>query len=104
MAGSTLNWASRGQTLVLTGDLDRDTLLPLWQQRESLLAQHTALDLSQVGRVDSPGLALLVHLRAEARARGAALTLEGMTDRLETLITLYNLDEIIPVSAAASAR
>jgi len=97
---SPLQWESLPQTLVLKGDLDRETLLPLWQQRHTLLAGKQVLDLAQLGRVDSTGLAMLVHLRDEAEKRGAPLALTGITDRLETLITLYNLNEIIPVNAA----
>ncbi len=97
---SPLQWESLPQTLVLKGYLDRETLLPLWQQRHTLLADKRVLDLSQLDRVDSTGLAMLVHLRDEAEKRGTPLTLTGITDRLETLITLYNLDEIIPVNAA----
>lgn len=32
-----LRWTSQDSTLALSGDLDRDSLLPFWQQRETLL-------------------------------------------------------------------
>ncbi|AJJ62388.1 lipid asymmetry maintenance protein MlaB [Yersinia aldovae] len=95
-----LSWLSQQETLILQGELDRETLLPLWQQREVLLADKTHIDVSQLQRVDSSGLALLVHFR-ELRARqGVSLTVIGVSDRLSTLIELYNLQHIIPVETA----
>jgi phospholipid transport system transporter-binding protein len=95
-----LRWQSQQNTLVLQGELDRETLLPLWQQRGSLLVDKTHIDVSQLQHVDSSGLALLVHFR-ELRARqGVSLTIIGISDRLLTLIDLYNLQDIILVETA----
>ncbi|WJV54275.1 lipid asymmetry maintenance protein MlaB [Pectobacteriaceae bacterium CE90] len=97
MVSTTLNWKSDASTLVLDGDLDRETLLPLWQQRETLLQGTTVLDMSQVNRVDSSGLALLVHFYHQQQQNGVALQITGVSDRLKTLIELYSLDKIIPI-------
>lgn len=96
-----LSWVAQQQTLVLRGELDRETLLPLWQQRETLLADKTTLDVAQLQRVDSSGLALLLHLCEQQRQRGGELKISGATERLQTLITLYNLQAIIPVETAS---
>lgn len=96
MAGE-LSWQSQQDTLVLQGELDRETLLPLWQQRAVLLADKAHIDVSQLQRVDSSGLALLVHFRELQSQRGVVLNIIGASDRLETLIELYNLQGIIPV-------
>ncbi|CAI1022708.1 lipid asymmetry maintenance protein MlaB [Serratia entomophila] len=97
---AALSVESQQQTLILRGELDRETLLPLWQQREKLLADKTAIDVAQLQRVDSSGLALLVHLREQQRQRGGELKISGATDRLKTLIALYNLQAIMPVDTA----
>ncbi|CAI1989417.1 lipid asymmetry maintenance protein MlaB [Serratia plymuthica] len=97
---AALSFESQQQTLILRGELDRETLLPLWEQRETLLADKTALDVSQLQRVDSSGLALLVHLREQQRQLGVELKISGATDRLKTLIALYNLQAIMPVDTA----
>ena len=65
----SLRWASQVNndriTLQLSGELSRNTLLPLWQQRASFLLgkpsaeQNIYWDLSQVTRIDSAGFALL---------------------------------------------
>lgn len=93
----SLRFDDQQQTLVLHGDLDRETLLPLWRQRAELLKGKTAIDVAQLRRVDSSGLALLVHLRAEQLRNGVELKISGATDRLRTLIALYNLQGIMPV-------
>ncbi|MEI7253950.1 lipid asymmetry maintenance protein MlaB [Dickeya dadantii] len=95
-----LRWRQDDGALRLEGDLDRNTLLPLWQQREALLNDSSVLDVGQVARVDSSGLALLVHFYHQQEQRGKSLTIIGASDRLRTLIQLYNLSEIIPVRPA----
>ncbi|SUP77207.1 putative anti-sigma B factor antagonist [Yersinia frederiksenii] len=92
-----LSWQSQQETLVLQGELDRETLLPLWQQREALLSDKTRIDVSQLQRVDSSGLALLVHFRELRSQQGVSLAIAGVSDRLSTLIELYNLRQVIPV-------
>jgi len=59
----SLNWSREANTLRLEGELDRDTLLSLWEQREALVNAVELIDVSALQRVDSSGLALLVHLR-----------------------------------------
>ncbi|CAI2446596.1 lipid asymmetry maintenance protein MlaB [Serratia ficaria] len=94
---AALSFESQQQTLILRGELDRETLLPLWRQRDALLADKTAIDVAQLQRVDSSGLALLLHLREQQRQRGVELKISGATDRLKTLVALYNLQAIMPV-------
>ncbi|EIC86668.1 lipid asymmetry maintenance protein MlaB [Serratia sp. M24T3] len=94
-----LHFESLQQCLILSGCLDRETLLPLWEQRESLLKGVTCIDVAQLERVDSSGLALLVHLRDLAGKHGVELQISGITDRLRTLVELYNLQGIIPLES-----
>ena len=97
---AALSFESEQQTLILRGELDRETLLPLWRQRDALMADKTAIDVAQLQRVDSSGLALLLHLQEEQRQRGVALKISGVTERLKTLIALYNLQVTMPVDTA----
>ncbi|AJC64858.1 MULTISPECIES: lipid asymmetry maintenance protein MlaB [Dickeya] len=92
-----LQWRQTDGTLYLEGSLDRNSLLPLWQQRNALLAGSRVLDVGQVERVDSAGLALLVHFYHQQEQQGTPMTITGASERLRTLIQLYNLNEIIPV-------
>ena len=90
-----LSWQVEAKTLHLRGELDRETLLGLWQQRETAMQQIEVIDVSRLQRVDSAGLALLVHLRQIAQQQGATPVFSGITDKLHSLITLYNLQQII---------
>lgn len=42
-----LTWEQKGQILILTGELDRDTLPAFWQQRNQLLKGINAINVSQ---------------------------------------------------------
>ncbi|ACS87403.1 MULTISPECIES: lipid asymmetry maintenance protein MlaB [Musicola] len=97
---NSLTWKRENGVLQLEGDLDRDTLLPLWQQREALLNGVGELDLSRLRRVDSSGLALLLHFHHQQQQQEKELNITGASDRLSTLIQLYNLSEIIPIRQA----
>ena len=97
-----LRWQRTGSTLALSGKLDRETLLALWHQRETAMAGIDTIDVAALDRVDSAGLALLVHLREIVRAQGSTPCFSGITEKLQSLITLYNLQQII-VSAEQTA-
>ena len=97
-----LRWESQPPRLTLQGELDRETLVAFWDVRKKLMSGVTTLDVSGLERVDSSGLALLVHLREEASQQGGSLTIAGITDRLHTLIALYNLQDIIPTDSLAN--
>lgn len=90
-----LRWQRTASTLVLSGKLDRDTLLALWRERNTAMVDVATIDVAALERVDSAGLALLVHLREIARAQGSAPVFTGINDKLQSLITLYNLQQII---------
>ncbi|MFB6434956.1 MAG: lipid asymmetry maintenance protein MlaB [Candidatus Malihini olakiniferum] len=92
-----LRWTSQDSTLSLSGDLDRDSLLPFWQQRKRLLAGKHVLDISALERVDSAGLALLAHVYQQQIRSQVPLLITGASERVKTLIGLYHLNEIIPV-------
>nr|WP_154324462.1 lipid asymmetry maintenance protein MlaB [Pantoea sp. 201603H] len=96
-----LSWHVDAVTLYLSGKLDGETLLPLWQQRETVMKQIEIIDVSALERVDSAGLALLVHLRQIIQQQGNTPIFQGINDKLHSLIALYNLQQII-VSPAVS--
>ncbi|WP_228005826.1 lipid asymmetry maintenance protein MlaB [Xenorhabdus sp. BG5] len=91
----TVSWEKAGNTLFLQGTLDRDSLLPLWQQKEQALEGIDNIDVSQLSRVDSTGLALFVQLKGEYQKRGKTLTFSGVGERLSTLVTLYGLQALL---------
>lgn len=94
---SVLTYESQLNVLILRGVLDRETLLPIWKNRAALLVDKTEINVKQLKRVDSAGLALLAHLRAYQHRRSVKLIISGATDRLRALVALYNLQAVIPV-------
>ena len=93
----SLRWNRDGDKLALVGELDQDVLNPLWDARVEAMAGVTVIDLSLVSRVDTGGLALLVHLIGLAKQQGNHVTLKGVNDKVYTLAQLYNLpDDVLP--------
>lgn len=90
----TLHWELRDATLFLTGELDNNALCRIWEVRHELTRQLTTIDLSGLDRVDTGGLALLLHFVALVKNRRNELpTLCGVSENLRTLAQLYNLDD-----------
>ena len=92
-----LNWTRDGDRLALQGELDQDTLNTLWQERAQAMQDVSVIDLNGVSRVDTAGLALLIHLIDEAKQSGRAVRLDSVSENLHTLVQLYNLpDGLLP--------
>lgn len=85
-----LRWTRDADVLHLQGILEYETLAPLWQQRAELMAGLARIDLSALTRVDTAGLALLVHFVA----LGVNVRISGVSESLRTLARLYNLPEV----------
>jgi len=84
-----LSWSREGETLKLSGELDQDLLNPLWDKRHEAMQGVTLIDLSDVSRVDTAGVALL--------PQGANVRLHGASDNVMTLAQLYNLpQDVLP--------
>lgn len=90
-------------TLRLSGALDRAAVIVLWPQLKSLLAGARALDLSEVPRVDSAGVALLAELAARARQQGHTLSVTGSPAGLTELEAAYRLSPDLDFHAPLAA-
>lgn len=96
-----LQWSLQDGCLTLAGELGSDTLLPLWGAREQIVSRLGKIDLNGVLRVDTGGIALLIHLVALAREQGSVPVITGGDDNLHTLAELYNLPpELLPFDIA----
>lgn len=103
MTPNVLQWRSEEETLKLIGILDRDSLMSFWDDRHTLLEGKKRLDLSELARVDSAGLAMLVHVQNTPAAGGSPIVITGVSERLRTLIALYNLNDILIAEGAELA-
>ena len=88
-----LSWTRDGERLTLLGELDQDFLVPLWDARNEATQGVSAIDLNGLSRVDTAGLALLVHLVDLINSQGRKVRLEGVSEKVATLKRLYNLPE-----------
>lgn len=80
----------------LFGDLTRDTLLPLWQQRASFLSpkanQHLYWDLKNLQRLDSAGFTLLAELLNHYQKHNRSCLI-NTPDAIKSLVELFDLTE-----------
>ena len=88
--------------LQLSGELSRNTLLPLWQQRASFLSekQNTQslieFDLTEINRIDSAGFALLCDFLHDCeQLPNKKVRLINPLEQLLTLADLVNLSHWI---------
>ena len=88
-----LSWIRDGEKLLLSGELDQDYLNPLWDARHEAMQGVSCIDLGGISRVDTAGVALLVHLVATGKGQGKQVRLSGVSDNVITLAQLYNLPE-----------
>lgn len=92
-----LHWVREGERLVLQGELDQDVLNPLWEARQEAMSGVRCIDLRSVTRVDTAGVALLIHLIEQGKKQNLAVSLEGVSENLRTLAALYNLPaDVLP--------
>ncbi|MEN5427628.1 STAS domain-containing protein [Stenotrophomonas pennii] len=90
-------------TLRLSGVLDRGAVIALWPQLQSLGNGAQALDLTDVARVDSAGVALLAELAARARQQGRTLAINGSPAGLTELEAAYRLSADLDFNAPSAA-
>jgi len=92
-----LRWTRDNGRLLLQGELDQDYLVSLWDVREEMTQGVDIIDLSDITRVDTAGVALLMHLVALIRKQGRSVTVTGKSEKMNTLVQLYNLPaDLIP--------
>lgn len=92
-----------GDTLRLRGVLDRAAVIALWPQLQALPAQLARLELGEVERVDSAGLALLAELAARTRKAGHALAISGAPAGFNELSAAYRLSPDLDFNATSAA-
>ncbi|UTM57672.1 STAS domain-containing protein [Photobacterium sp. CCB-ST2H9] len=81
----------------LSGALERDTVPAFWQQRREWMPQDAkvTIDLSDLSRVDSAGMVMLLHLQRELSQAGRHLVLQGVPEQLLTLLRLSHVDTVL---------
>jgi len=81
----------------LEGSLNAAWAASSWRQQAQLFAQREA-DLTEVVRLDSAGLALLVKWGQACQARGSRLRILGANDNFLKLASLYGVAELFELA------
>jgi len=103
MASNTASVQFDGARARFAGVLDRAAVVALWPQLKVLPDSVLQLDLNEVTRVDSAGLALLAELAARARADGRALAIHGTPAGFNELSAAYRLAPSLDFNALSAA-
>jgi phospholipid transport system transporter-binding protein len=91
-----------GGILHVSGELTFATVTPLLRQSHPLFAQageHITVELGEVARADSAGLALLIEWMRQARAQGRSIHFSHLPEQLLAIANASDLDAILPLTA-----
>ncbi len=88
----------RDGVFYLNGELDRETVPLFWQQQQQQMPQQSTvvLDLSELTRVDSAGMAMLIHIAQNYQKAGGTLTIANPPQQLVTLLRLSHAEGLLP--------
>ncbi|OCG59335.1 MULTISPECIES: STAS domain-containing protein [unclassified Gilliamella] len=87
---SRITTEKQQDVLCLFGELDVHSLNDLWSTQNTILNGIKHIDVGQLTRVDSSGLATLVYFCNKYN-----VGLKGINPQLQTLLTLYDLQQVI---------
>jgi phospholipid transport system transporter-binding protein len=83
----------------LRGPITLETVQALLDQTPALFdGTEVRVDLSEVGDADSSAVALMLAWGREATLRGTRISYENCSPNLRTLISLYDVGELIGCS------
>lgn len=94
--------------LALAGRLDAYSIAQVWAQARAALdaapSRRVSVDASAVDYCDGGGLAMLVDLLRQPRARDAAVTVRGLRPEFQTLLNQFDLSLLGAPAAPPAAR
>ena len=94
--------ADDDNVLSVQGDLDVYSVAEAIKQGCHLIdinESFTVIDLSQVEKIDSAGLAFVIELMKVARKQNKNLLFKNIPARMHAVADFYGLSEVIPDSA-----
>jgi len=103
---STLTLTTTAPNAQLIGELTRHTLNMIKPHELATLfsSKEVSLDLAQVDKVDTAGLAWLFSLLEQAHNRACILTYRALPDKLYKLIELSGVEGLLPIEQQASSE
>ena len=97
-----LRWDDGVPVLDLIGDIDAGAEEALQRAWDAAAADARALvlDFSRTQYINSTGIALIVRLLADARARGIELSARGLSDHYRTIFEITRLADFMRITDA----
>ncbi len=85
--------------LAISGELTFDSVPALWERCHSRFSEHAELeiDLSDIQRADSAGLALLVECVRLAHQTGKNIRFFNIPTQLLAIARVSSLDQVLPL-------
>lgn len=77
----------------LTGNLDAARVTQLWAERADLFQQHE-INVNEISKIDSAGIAFLVKWGQACHARNECLIVQGVSSEFCQLIALYGVEPL----------
>ncbi len=77
----------------LTGNLDATQVSLLWAERDDLFRQNE-INVNEIGKIDSAGIAFLVKWAQACQARNDRLSVLGGSAEFCQLIALYGVEPL----------
>lgn len=89
-----------GDTLRVRGELDFDSVTDLWEHVGPLFRTDPIrrIDLSEVSRANSAGVALLVVWLRQARQQRQDLVFVNVPAQMRAIIEVADLDTVLPMA------
>jgi len=97
-----VRWAGKVAVVTAEGEIDLNTSGAFQHALLALLDEHperVVVNLSDVGYMDSSGVASLVKVLSRARKSGVGLMLVGLTDRVRSVFEITRLDSVFQIFA-----
>ncbi|MDO6486428.1 STAS domain-containing protein [Colwellia sp. 4_MG-2023] len=85
---------------VLVGELTRQTVMQISKKsiKQIITQQSLVIDLQQVTRIDTAGLAWLFYLLEQANSSRCQLSFSNIPTKLKNLISLSGVEGFLPLA------
>ncbi|PWW13035.1 MULTISPECIES: lipid asymmetry maintenance protein MlaB [Idiomarinaceae] len=100
---SNCQWTIDAHNAVqFSGELTRDTVPPVWQERQQWLnaRDHVVLNVTEVTKVDTAGVAMLVNAKKQVGLQQRELSIVGASPQLRAIISVSGVAEVLDVPFA----
>ena len=87
----------QGDRWMLSGEIDFDTVPSLLAHPGANMVRdrHVQVDLAEVTRVDSAGLAMMVEWLREAQDKGLGISFNNVPEQLQSMARICGLEDIL---------